>query len=458
MKLFGKKTPPAGCDDIPERIHKRLHTIYFFIFCVMAAAVFLMFWNTLCNIFLEAPERDDEDSPFLMHQYCGTFFVEINAENSFASQADYDAYVAKYWSEPQEEVKQDTAQKSKAGDILNAVFSLVTLAFIIVRFFLNKTMKIFKNTYLSFAAVFLLALILSGRFDISTPMSMVLVLSLVLALRSGDKKTIFSNKSSEYFFTCGAVWLAGNIILAITYKPQTDFMTGIFSRPVFYLQLYNLLGLPIITLCAGLMLRRHELMLAESDTSKNTLAIKLTCGTILAATAGFILYRLPMRIYELIKTLTDSSYSVNLPFTLMEQFTDSKLIELPREMAKSTAAYNSAVTFRFVKDLPMFVICTIAVVYFVRVMMNISKGELNTRHNRRMLNISMILLLAASLWFNLMGIPELSFFNNGFTGIYGEVVYTIAFRSLTEPALYAMVLWFFKTYLQAVPESANAEE
>ncbi|MBR1724199.1 MAG: hypothetical protein IJ723_04170, partial [Ruminococcus sp.] len=151
-------------------------------------------------------------------------------------------------------------------------------------------------------------------------------------------------------------------------------------------------------------------------------------------------------------------YSVNLPFTLMEQFTDSKLIELPREMAKSTAAYNSAVTFRFVKDLPMFVICTIAVVYFVRVMMNISKGELNTRHNRRMLNISMILLLAASLWFNLMGIPELSFFNNGFTGIYGEVVYTIAFRSLTEPALYAMVLWFFKTYLQAVPESANAEE
>ncbi len=453
MKLFGKKTPPAGCDDIPERIHKRLHTIYFFIFCVMAAAVFLMFWNTLCNIFLEAPERDDEDSPFLMHQYCGTFFVEINAENSFASQADYDAYVAKYWSAPQ-----DTEQKSKVSDIINAIASLALLAFIIVRFFMNKTIKIFKNTYLSFAAVFLFALILSGRLDITGPMTIVLVLSLVLALRSGDRKTIFSNRSSEYFFTCGSVWLAGNIIMTIIHKTETDYMTGIFSRPVFYLQLYNLLGLPIITLCAGLMLRRHELQLAEADTSKNTLAIKLTCGTILAATAGFILYRLPMRIYELIKTLTDSSYSVKLPFTLMEQFTDSKFIELPREMAKSTAAYNSAVTYRFVKDLPMFVICTIAVWYFVRVMMNISRNELNTRRNRRMLNVAMILLLAASLWFNLMGIPELGLFNNGFTNVYGEVVYTIALRSLTEPALYAMVIWFFKTYLQAIPESADADD
>ena len=165
-----------------------------------------------------------------------------------------------------------------------------------------------------------------------------------------------------------------------------------------------------------------------------------------------------MRIYELIKTLTDSSYSVKLPFTLMEQFTDSKFIELPREMAKSTAAYNSAVTYRFVKDLPMFVICTIAVWYFVRVMMNISRNELNTRRNRRMLNVAMILLLAASLWFNLMGIPELGLFNNGFTNVYGEVVYTIALRSLTEPALYAMVIWFFKTYLQAIPESADADD
>lgn len=452
MKSLLKKRTPAVTDDIPGNIHKRLHTIYFFIFCVLAATVFLMFWNTLCNIFLEAPEPADEDSPFLMHQYCGTFFVEINEKNSFASRADYDAYVAKYWSEPQEEAGQEADQKSKVSDILNAAGSLALLAFIILRFFMNKKMKIFKNTYLSFAVVFLLSMIASGRFDLTMPMTVVLTLSLVLALRSGDKKTIFSNKSSDYFFICGSMWLAGNIILMILYKPETEYMTGIFSRPVHYLQLYHLLGIPVITICAGLMLRRQELTLENADTAKNTIAIRLTCGASLTAAAGFILYRLPVRIYELIKTLTDSTYSVKLPFTLMEQFTDSKFIELPRELAKSAADYNKVVIYRFVKDIPLFVICSIALINFLRVMMNISKGELNSKDNRRMLNISMILLLAASLWFNLMGIPELSLFNNGFTGIYGEVVYTIALRSLTEPAIYVIALWFFKTYLQAVPE------
>ncbi len=445
MRLFENKQS-AVCDDIPERIHRRLHTIYFILFCVMAAAVFLMFWNTLCNIFLDAPKPDDEDSPFLMHQYCGTFFVEINCENSFASQADYDAYVAAY------QTSAETGRKSTAEDIVNVVTTLLLAAFIVVRFFMNRKLVVFGNTYLSFAAVFLLALVASGKWDITFAMFVIMVLSLVMALRSGDKKRIFSGRASEYFFVCGVVWTAGNILTVILNKPETDYMTGIFSCPVFYLQIYRLLGLPMLTFCAGLMLRRHELMLAKADTTRNSLVIKLTCVTALAAAAGFILCRLPVRILELVKTLTDSSYSVKLPFTLMEDFADSKLIELPRELAKSDSAYNSVVVYRFVKDMPVFVICAAAAVCFLRVMLNISKGELNTRRNRRMLNAAMVLLLTASLWFNLMGLHEVALFNNGFTGIYGEVVYTIALRSMTEPALYAAALWFFKTYLQAVPE------
>ena len=100
----------------------------------------------------------------------------------------------------------------------------------------------------------------------------------------------------------------------------------------------------------------------------------------------------------------------------------------------------------------MFVLATLAVWFFVKVIFAVSRGELNTRQNRKRLNVSMILLVIASLWFNLMGIPELMIFNDGFKGVFGEVVYTIALRSKTEPMLYAMVLWFFKTYLQAVPE------
>ncbi|MBQ1537614.1 MAG: hypothetical protein IIZ73_04760, partial [Ruminococcus sp.] len=231
MRLFDNKQS-AICDDIPERIHRRLHTIYFILFCVMAAAVFLMFWNTLCNIFLDAPKPDDEDSPFLMHQYCGTFFVEINRGNSFASQADYDAYVAAYLTSA------ETVQKSTAEDIVNAVTTLLLAAFIVVRFFMNRKLVVFGNTYLSFAAVFLLALVDSGKWDITFAMFVVMVLSLVMALRSGDKKRIFSGRASEYFFVCGAFWTAGNILTVILNKPVTDYMTGIFSCPVFYLQIY----------------------------------------------------------------------------------------------------------------------------------------------------------------------------------------------------------------------------
>nr|MCR4646117.1 hypothetical protein [Oscillospiraceae bacterium] len=87
-----------------------------------------------------------------------------------------------------------------------------------------------------------------------------------------------------------------------------------------------------------------------------------------------------------------------------------------------------------------------------------AKGEINTAQNRKRLNIAMLSLLGASLWFNLMGFAELPLFDNGFSGVFGDVTYTMATRSLTEPALYALALWFFKTYLQTVPEQAQTKE
>ena len=80
------KPDPAELDDIPEKIHKRLHIIYFFIKCVLTASILLLFWTTLCIKILDLPELDSDDSPFLHHEYCGTFYIEVNKENSFASQ------------------------------------------------------------------------------------------------------------------------------------------------------------------------------------------------------------------------------------------------------------------------------------------------------------------------------------------------------------------------------------
>ncbi len=93
-----KKREPKPTDVIPEKIHKRLHLIYFILKCVIAATVFLLFWGTIVFAFekirgYDIPKSATEDSPFLFHQYCGTFFVEFDRDNSFASDADYSAYL-----------------------------------------------------------------------------------------------------------------------------------------------------------------------------------------------------------------------------------------------------------------------------------------------------------------------------------------------------------------------------
>ena len=64
----------------------------------------------------------------------------------------------------------------------------------------------------------------------------------------------------------------------------------------------------------------------------------------------------------------------------------------------------------------------------------------------------MAVLFAASLIVNLMGLKEVDLFRSGFTGIYGEAGYTMAVRTLTDPLVYVVMLLFFETYLQAVPE------
>ncbi len=452
MKLFRKKTAETGSDIITEKIHFRLHNLYFLVKAILFAYVFLFFWNTICSVLFGAPEFDDtERSAFLRHEYCGTFFVEINRENSFASDADYEAYL-------KEQIASDSTVHTHTTNIISAIGTLgiIILAIAAVS---SKTPKKLKNRYLGLLLMIPLSMLATVSLDIYQPITYIIVATLILALRCGDKKTIFSNRASEYFMICGAAWLIQNIFeIARDWNFSTDHMTGYFAHPAHYIQLYRIVIYPLTAFCTGLMLRRHELDLKNADTKKNTAAIKTVCAGLATGTAVFILCRLPVRIYELIKVYTDSSYSVKLPFTVMEEPGSSKLIELPRELADSTAVYNKTILYRFIKDFPVFILSSIAIVYFIKVMLAVSKGELNTARNRRYLNISMLILLAASLWFNLMGIPELGLFNNGFTGVYGEVVFTMALRSMTEPAMYVLSLWYFKTYLQAVPETENTSE
>ena len=453
MSIFKKdikKRPTAETDDIPEKIHRRLHIIYFFLKCIIAASVFLMFYNELCTLLLDIPDIGEEDSPFLRHEYCGTFYVEINKDNSFASQEAYDAYIAKESSQKPEPSALDYV---KAAIVLGAGAAAVIML-IIKKFprFLGKRGAVFAAVY---AGMFLFAP------EITQAGIYFCYALLFLALRSGDKKTIFCKKASDYFIVGGAVWFIVTVIHEIFVIKGTaakgEGLIGVFSRPTYYFQAYDLFAIPLVVLCGGLMLRRRELEISGGKTQRNSSALKTLSFAAIIVTAGFVLWRLPVRVYELIKVISGADHTVKLPFTVMET-PYNKFIELPPELADSPAVYRQAVGYRFIKDFPVFVLATLAVWFFVKVLFAVSRGELNTKQNRKRLNVSMILLVIASLWFNLMGFPELKIFNEGFTGVYGEVVYTMALRSKTEPALYAMVLWFFKTYLQTIPETQGKDE
>ena len=444
MAFWKKEISNTETDDIPEKIHKRLRLIYFFLKCVIGVFIFMIFYGFLCVHLLDVPEMGDIDSPFLKHQYCGTFYVEINKDNSFASQEAYEAYLQKLNEEP----------VRTAAEIVPVVIALAAAAAVLIMLLTKKLPK-----FLSKRAAFIF--ILYGAClvfipDLLSAGSVLPYIILILALRSGDKKRIFKDKASDYFFFAGIIWLAANIFTEIKaihgLSSEEEGMSGVFSHSVYYCQLYDIFVIPLVILCAGLMLRRYELDLNGGDTARNSSILKAAGYALLAGTGAFLLYRLPVRIYELAKVMSGSVYTVKLPFTVLDTIYN-KLIDLPPELASSPQVYKNAVLYRFVKDLPVFILSAAAVYFFAKVLFAMAKGELNTSRNRKYLNTSMIILAAASLWFNLMGIPELDIFNEGFTGIYGEVVFTMALRSKTEPMLYALVLWFFKTYLQVIPES-----
>jgi len=448
MKLSGKKkTAPAVTDEIPEKIHKRLHIVYFFLKCVLCALIFLLFWGKLCAFLFGVPETGSDDSPFLRHEYCGTFFVEINRDNSFASEDDYEEYLEEMNS------SEDVQQHSLSDAMITTGVGLLILTAVYVLHKKKKLPKVLDNRYVIALISGVALFIMTG--SIMTAAAALLTACLFLALRNGDKKTLFCRQGSDYFLISGLLWLVGNIVREFgIYKEipsYGDGMIGVFSHPEYYCQLYRFTIIPVVLICGGLMLRRHELMLRKADTAVNTKLLKGTSAVIVCGSFAFIFWRLGVRVYELARVMSGDVYSVKLPFTVMDD-PHSRLIELPFDMANTPEDYRNTILFRFVKDFPVFIASAAAVIFFVKVLLRISKGEINTALNRKYINIACLILVAGSLWFDLMGIGELGFFNNGFHGIYGEVTYTMGLRAMTEPAFFALILWFFKNYMQAVPE------
>ena len=387
-----KEKPDLITDEIPEKIYKSLHMTYFIVKCLLIGSVFFIAVQLIAMMSMTGNFSESDDSAFFMqHNYCGTFFIEHNAENSYISE--------------------------------------------------EAALETFNGRDTSIAEDIIV-----------TAMVVALPVCIFLALRNGDKKVIFSRRTSRLFLIAGIIYALGNLWSEYTgyadWAIYKDYYTGVLATQKYYCQLYNVLAIPLMIFCCGLLLRQHERKLHGQSTKGNSTALKATAIATLTVACGFILYRFGVRVYELIMILSGKKISVRLPFYHL-------LLELPYELAKTESDYTKLIVFRFLKDLPVFAASAVTVILFSKILFSAAKGNINTARNRKRITISIIVLVLSSLLFNVLGLFEVNMLNNGFTGIYGNVVYTIGIRSNCEPMLYAMVLWFFSAYVKCVPEASE---
>ena len=232
-------------------------------------------------------------------------------------------------------------------------------------------------------------------------------------------------------------------------------MTSVFTERRQYFQIYDVLAIPFLMICGAFVLIMYEKVRENKDSANISKTLKALSAVIIAGAAGFIAWRLGVRTYELIRVMKGDEYSVWLPFTIMEDH-EKYMCRLPFEDAVSPQAYRNVVLFRYLRDLPVFAITGAAVWQFVRLLLNTANGEFNTKRNRKLIRNAMLLLIGASLILNIAGLFEIGLFNRSFNGIFGNTTYTMALRAKTEPALFALMLWFFGTYLQAIPDEETA--
>lgn len=376
--------------SIPEKLQKRLHLTYFTVKCILIGVIFFIAFQSVLRLMVQ---DDIKRTGFISHFYCGTFFIELNMENSFVSEE-----AAINWLQ--------RPDISSLGDIIINSFPII------------------------------------------------IIICILLALRNGDKNALFSRnffKTSRLFITAGIAWMLGNTFLEIVSfinikSHDTSSFIGILANQKYYCQIYNVLVIPFIILCCGLLLRQHERALQNKSTKRNEAILKALAIISLITALGFIFYRFGVRLYELITILSGKEISVRLPFYKWS-------LELPFSLAKSSESYTKLVVFRFIKDMPIFIASTVTSFLFFKLLVDSAKGKINTSVNKKRISVSIIVLIVSSLLFNIFGLFEVEMLNSNFTGIYGAVTYTIGVRSFCEPILYAMLLWFFGVYMQCVPEN-----
>ena len=393
-------------DDIPVKAHKKIHIVSFTFMALIIAVILFFISQFIFAVFIaddaERAEMLGQNETasevtvdeFLGHDYCGTFYIWLTVGNNYGSVANYEAAV-------------------NATELT-----------------MKKPMGIADNIIITAAPVMLFICIFT-------------------AFRKADKKRFFGQNGWRFIMTAGIAMLIQGIWSVIKQiylmNVEQPYVIGIFENRRYYCQVYHLFGIPALIIMTALITIQHTLNVQKKDTAANSKALMALSALMGIVTAAFILVRLITRVYEIINYKT---HDAMLPFY-------SDLLTLPRELAGSPEIYRNLLIFRLLKDMPVFISSAVTVVLLIKIMRSSARNEINTPKNMKRFGISMLLLFISSLIFNILGINEVNMLNEHFSGIYGSVVYTIGLRALCDPVLYALILWFAKTFVSIAGNGEN---
>lgn len=385
-------------DEYPEKTYQRLKLVYYII---KAMFVGVIAFFLIQGIFTLAVDKDlllDNDGEVVHteddtigHNYCGTFFIDGTYGFYYGDMDNYHQY--------------EIADKELHSTTLGKLSTVCAIVLIVG-----------------------------------------IVFSFTVFFRNASKKQLFYRRSSKWVIVSGMMLLIYKLISQLfryySFNVDKQYYAGIMKDSSYYIQVYDVLALPCLMIMLGLILRKYEHMLRNENKGSAMMNVYAVLTAVISL--GLMMIRVFVRIYELICALAEWDNNVMLPFY-------STFIPLPRDMAKNIDSYTNVILFRFIKDAPVFAASAVTVVLLMLMMLDCAKGKINAESNRHKLKLCMISLVAASVLFNIMGLHEVTLFNNGFTGVYGNVVYTIGIRSLCEPAMYAFALYVVYIFIKLVP-------
>ena len=355
------------------------------LFIVVQISAGLIIKSTFPDEQKESYERYQDN--YIGHWYDGTFFITMTVDDNYETQENYKEMLNDYHSN----IRQDIYLYA------GTVCSIVSIVFIGISIYNERKKKL-----------------LVGR----APLFVIL---------------------AGIFYLLYELFEQADLYLLV--HTEATYAKGFLSTATWYPMVHNILIIPGLLILMGLIFKQVQKTKLKESTKNNERIIRIIIGLIIAIGFSFILYRLGIRIYELVMLFVGKDINIRIPFYYY-------LLELPKDFAISNSSYLKLVVLRFFKDLPVFIASIISIILFVKIILSYVRNEIITKTNKKRYMIIFISLLISSIILNVVGLFEVNLLQNEFLYQYKGATYTIAIRSLSEPLMYAFFIYLFKYYIE----------